>query len=396
MTSQERTILLILASINFTHILDYMIMMPLGNYLMPEFGIDAGYFAQIVASYNFAAFATGIIAAFLVDRYDRKKVLLFGYIGFLAGTLCCAFAPTPILLIIARVVAGLFGGLIGAQVLSIVADLFSYERRGRAMSWLISAFSVASVLGVPLSLYLARFINWHAPFYFIVIVGVFVLPAIFKFIPSVSGHVEGNAGKIDFKGTVLSIFSIPAQRAALLFSGALMMGHFFIIPFINPYMEFNVGYTKTQTPIIYLVGGLTTLVGSFVWGRLADQYGKLVIFTITGLLSVIPVFVITRMPLGWSFALTLLPFAFWFGMANGRTISSQAMVSQVVQPRNRGSFMSMNSSIQQLFTGLASTIAGIIVFSDASNKIYNYHLVGYASVFVILVCIVLARRLGVK
>ncbi len=129
---------------------------------------------------------------------------------------------------------------------------------------------------------------------------------------------------------------------------------------------------------------------------MADQYGKLVIFTITGILSVLPIFIITRMPAGWSFALTLVPFAFWFGMANGRTIASQAMVSQVVNPQNRGSFMSMNSSIQQLFTGLAGTFAGMIVFSDAANKIYNYHLLGYGSVLVILICIVLARRLGVQ
>ena len=159
MGRDEKVILLLLASVNFTHILDFMIMMPLGNYLMPYFNINAGQFSRVVASYNLAAFTSGILASFVVDRYDRKKVLVFGYIGFLFGTLLCALAPSYYLLIGARVFAGLFGGLIGAQVLSIVADLVPYERRGRAMSWLMAAFSLASVIGVPLSLYLARFLT---------------------------------------------------------------------------------------------------------------------------------------------------------------------------------------------------------------------------------------------
>lgn len=174
-----------------------------------------------------------------------------------------------------------------------------------------------------------------------------------------------------------------------------MMGHFFIIPFINPYMEYNVGFSRSQTPLIYMVGGATTILSGLIWGRLADRYGKLRLFTITGFFSLLPVLVITNMP-HWPFAVTLLPFAFWFAMANGRTISVQAMVSQVVMPANRGSFMSFNSSMQQLFTGAASLIAGWIVYSDDTHKIYNYHWLGYISVSIIAVCLVLARRLKVK
>jgi predicted MFS family arabinose efflux permease len=160
-------------------------------------------------------------------------------------------------------------------------------------------------------------------------------------------------------------------------------------------MEYNVGFTRDQTPMIYMVGGATTIITGLIWGRLADRYGKLLLFTITGFLSLIPVLVITNMP-HWPFALTLVPFAFWFALANGRAITVQAMVSQVVKPENRGSYMSFNSSMQQLFTGAASLLAGMIVYSDETLKIYNYPLLGYISITIIAICLLLARRLNVK
>jgi DHA1 family inner membrane transport protein len=164
MNWKERILLLLMAAINFTHILDFMVMMPLGNFLMPYFNITAQQFSVVVASYSIAAAISGFSAAFFVDRYDRKRVLLFGYSGFVIGTICCGIAPTYPLLLISRIVAGLFGGLIGAQVLSIVADSFSYERRASAMGLLFSAFSLASIVGVPFALFLAGTFSWHAPF----------------------------------------------------------------------------------------------------------------------------------------------------------------------------------------------------------------------------------------
>jgi predicted MFS family arabinose efflux permease len=304
-------------------------------------------------------------------------------------------APTYWLLLSARIVAGLFGGLIGSQVLSIVADLIPYERRGRAMSWLMAAFSMASVIGVPLSLYLAKFFTWHAPFYLIVAVGALVLLAVIRFVPSITHHIKNADIQLNISQTLVTIFSVPAQRAALLLSGGIMMGHFLIIPFINPYLEFNAGFSRDQTPLIYMAGGLTTIVSGLIWGRLADKFGKLKIFTIAAILSMVPVLIVTNLP-DWPFALVLVPFAFWFAMANGRTIAVQAMVSQVVKPEIRGSFMSFNSSMQQLFTGAASMIAGFIVYSDGSHRIYNYQWLGYLSVLVISICLVLAQRLKVK
>jgi len=194
MNRKERMILFMLACLNFTHILDFMIMMPLGNYLMPWFKMSTRFFSWIVAAYPVTAFISGLVAAFYVDRFVRKKVLLFAYSGFIVGTVSCGLVPGPGFLMAARVLTGLFGGLIGAQVLSIIADSFSYEKRGQAMSTFFMAFSVASIAGVPFSLYLASLISWHAPFIFIGILGACLLPMIARFLPAMKGHLA-NAGE---------------------------------------------------------------------------------------------------------------------------------------------------------------------------------------------------------
>lgn len=392
-------ILWILAGLNFTHILDFMIMMPLGNFLMPHFNISAQFFSWIVAAYPISAFCSGMTTAFYVDRFDRKKVLLFAYSGFLIGTVCCGLAPDPYFLMAARILTGLFGGLIGAQVLSIVADTFAYEVRGRAMGTIFMAFSVASVFGVPFSLYLARLVSWHAPFIFIGIVGLAIIPLIIRYLPPMTVHLkpaaERASGRPDVMKVLSGIFKNKAQLMALMLSGLLMMGHFLIIPFVNPYMEFNVGFTKTQTPLIYMVGGLCAMITSPIIGRMADKYGKFRIFMICLFLSLIPIFLITNMPI-IPFYYVLIVMGFWFTFSTGRNIPAQAMITTVVNPAERGQFMSFNSSFQQLFTGMASVIAGFIVVKDASGKIYNYNWVGYLSVAVIFSTVFIARRLAIK
>jgi MFS transporter, DHA1 family, inner membrane transport protein len=396
MTWKERVMLLILACLNFTHILDFMIMMPLGNYLMPHFGISTRFFSLVVAAYPITAFVSGIVAAFYVDKFDRKKVLLYAYIGFIAGTICCGIAPDPFFLIVARIITGLFGGLIGAQVLSIVADVFPYEKRGRAMGTIFTAFSIASVFGVPFSLYLANLISWHAPFLFIGVVGVAVIPLISKFLPSMTSHMV-PLGELRYKPDVRKVlrdmFNNKSQLMALSLSAFLMLGHFLIIPFINPYLEFNLGYSKSQTPMVYMVGGACTLVMSPILGRMTDRFGKLQVFVVSVLLSLIPIFLITNMPV-IAFIYVLPVYACWFVFSTGRNIPAQAMISTVVESSQRGQFMSFNSSFQQLFTGFASLISGLIVTEGKNGQISNYNYVGYLSMFIVAGTLYLAWKLA--
>lgn len=398
MTSKERIILILLAALNFTHILDFMIMMPLGSYLMPYFGVSGQKFSVIVAAYSVSACIASLVASFFVDGFDRKKVLLFGYIGFLGGTILCGFAPSANLLLAARIVAGLFGGLIGAQVMSIVADTFPYERRGQAMGYLMTAFSLASVIGVPLGLTLANVISWHAPFLLVGFLGIAVVPLLIRYIPSMTKHLhaaEATEGeKLPRVQNFLSIFRNKKQVLALTLAGSLMLGHFLIIPFINPFMEFNVGFSKGQTKFIYMVGGLVTLISAPLAGKLADKVGKLKVYVWAAILSLPPIFLITNMP-SIPFYYVLIVTGFWFMVANARGVTASAMVSGVVAPEHRGSFMSINSAIQQMCTGIAALIAGFIVVTDkTTQKITHYPWVGYLSLAVILICIFLGKRLG--
>ncbi len=391
MTKKERIILFLLASLNFTHILDFMIMMPLGNYLH----VTAMQFSILVAAYSIAAFISGLGIAMFIDRFDRKKFLLFAYIGFVLGTISCGFAPTYGLLLTARIIAGLFGGIIGAQVLSIVADMFSYERRGRAMGAVMGGFAAASILGVPISLYLTNIFkqDWHVPFILIGSLGIVFIPLIIKFIPRMTDHIQERTTENNSPFSVLvNVWKLPPQRSAMIFSCLLMMGHFLIIPFINPYLEFNKGFSKDTTPMIYLVGGMASLLAALYLGRLSDKKGKLAVFSVSVFLSLFMVLIITKMP-NVPFGIVLLFFAIWFIVATGRIVTAQAMISEVVKPEQRGSFMSVNGSIQQLGSGLAALFAGAIVVTEKSGKVLNYNWVGYLSILVLLSSLLFGRQI---
>lgn len=395
MNSKEKIVLLLLAAINFTHILDFMIMMPLGNYLIPYFDISSQQFSMLVAAYTFSAGISGFLAAFFVDNFDRKKVLLVGYSGFLLGTLCCALAPSYSFLLLSRVVAGTFGGLIGAQVLSIVADLIPYERRGMAMGIIMAAFSVASVFGVPFALYIANIFNWHGPFFFVVGLGVVLVPFLIRYLPQMHTHINQNVQKINPFSLLKDVVKDKDQVLALALSACIMLGHFLIIPFLNPFMEFNMGYSKLQTPMMYMVSGALTLVTSPYLGRVADKIGKHKLFVIMAIVAVIPIALITNLPV-MPFYLVLCITGFWFVVSSGRMIPAQAMISNVVSPDRRGSFMSFNSSVQQIFTGFASVLAGAIVVNTPDNKLLNYEVTGYISIAVTLLSLVFVSKLDTR
>lgn len=387
----KKAILFLLAALNFTHILDFMIMMPLGNYLMPYFKISPQKFSLLVGAYTLSAAFSGFAAAFFVDRFDRKQVLLIGYGGFLIGTLLCGLAPSYTTLLLARIVAGIFGGLIGAQVLSIISDLFSYEERGKAMGSVMSAFAIASTLGVPFALYIANAFSWHAPFLFVAFAGMALYPFLLKYIPRMTDHFRDRKNEGPFHA-LQQVVAVPRQRLALLFSMLMFMGHFIIIPFINPYMEFNMGYSKVQTPMIYLVGGVSAFIAANILGRFSDKRGKLPVFTVCTLLSFGMIYLITNLPV-LPYAIILSFFSIWFILATGRGVTAQAMISNIVPQQQRGSFMSFNSSVQQLGTSLASFIGGAIVIADGGGRIQRYNWLGYLSILVLLTCVLLARRL---
>jgi len=394
-TFENRTLILYtLALVNFIHIIDSMLIMPLGDIFIEEFSITSGEYSLLVSAYAFAAFFSSLVGVFYLDRFDRKTSLLFIYFGFGLGTLACAFADTYLQLVSLRIFTGVFGGMIGAMVLSVVSDLYPFKERGAAMGILFSAFSAASALGVPVGIYLAAKSNWQLPFmvigFFALAICVFVL----LFFPTMKHHLKVQDKKLDFLKTITAITSDKNQLIALLAGFVLILAHFMIIPFISPYLIKNVGISQVDIAYQFFFGGVATVISAPFIGRMTDKYGVMKVFTIVLFLSFIPTVVITNLnvvPLWVAICFTTMFFVF----ASGRMISPNTIITAAASSANRGSFMSVKSALQQLAIGLSALISGSIVYIGTDDLYHNYAYVGYISIIIALFTIFLLKRIKV-
>jgi predicted MFS family arabinose efflux permease len=387
----ERWVLLLLAAIQFAINLDFLIILPLGPQYMRVLHITPAQFNLIVAAYAIAAGVSGIAAGFLLDRFDRKTALLWLFLGFATGTLLCALAPTYHLLLAARALAGTFGGVTGALILAIVGDVIPEHRRGAATGLVMSAFSVASILGVPLGLVLASYFNWHVPFYVIAGISVPILMAVFRSVPALRSHLE-HAGDQHPAARMLAVLMEPNHQMAFVFMMVLTCAGFTIFPTLATFMVYNVGLTEKQLPFIYLTGGLCTLFSMNWIGRWADRAGKLRVFTLMSLAASIPITSLTNLPrVPLPVALTVSTLLMI--CMSGRFVPAMAMMTATVESRYRGGFMSVNSSVQQFSCGLAAWLSGRIIGQGPNQEITHYPAAGLVSLACVLVCIWLARFL---
>ena len=387
----ERTLLLLLAAIQFTTNLDFLIILPLGPQYMRLMHLTPAQFNLIVAAYAIAAGISGVVAGFWLDRFDRKNALLGLFLGFAAGTLLCALAPSYPLLVAARALAGAFGGVTGAVILAIVGDVIPEYRRGKAMGLVMSAFSLASIFGVPLGLVLATDFSWHVPFYAIAGLCVPILLAVSRCVPALRGHL-GSAREQHPMARMLAVVLEPNHRMAFVFMAALAAAAFTIFPTLAPYMVQNVGLTEKQLPFIYLTGGLCTFFSMNLIGRWADRSGKLYVFTLMSLSAIIPITALThlaRVPLLVALATSTLLMI----CMSGRFVPAMAMMTAAVESRYRGGFMSLNSSVQQFSCGLAAWLTGSIIGQGPNGQITGYPVAGAVSVTLVITCIWLARFL---
>jgi predicted MFS family arabinose efflux permease len=358
-----------------------MIMMPLGPQFIKAFSINTHQFGLLLSSYTFAAAIAGIFATYYVDRFERRQLLLRLYVCFIIATIACGFAPNYHLLFIARACAGAFGGILGSLVQTIVADSIPFERRGKALGTVMAAFSVSTVAGVPLSLFLANHIDslgWRAPFMFIGLISTLVLYIGYRNIPKISGHLHHIHEGSRFR-QIYDILITHHHLRAFVFMGLIMLTGFSVIPYIALYLTANVGVAESYISLIYLCGGVATLMSSRLIGHMADQYGKVRVFRILAIVSLIPLIVTTNLvpvPL-W---VVLINSTSFFILISGRMIPAMAMVSQLVEPKIRGTFMSLVGSVQMLASGIASVLAGVVVTITADGKMEHYNLVGYGAV----------------
>lgn len=390
-TKQEWSLMAVLACIQFSHIVDFVIMMPLGPQLMRTFNIDPHQFGMLVSSYTFSAGISGLLASLFIDKFDRKSILLFFYVGFGLSTIACAMSNTYWLLFFARSIAGVFGGVLSSLVLSIVGDAIAVEKRGTAFGIVMGSFSIASILGIPFSMYLANNYDWHAPFVFLGILSCLICFLVFFTIPSMKNHLKGpHKGGHGLLHALIHILRTRNQLLALTFIFSLIFSQFCIVPFLSPSFVANAGMKESELPLIYLVGGIVSMFSSPLFGRLSDKFGRKKIFLIAALLSIFPLFVITNLG-PHSLPVLLFIVSCFFFAAGGRMVPATAMVSATATPQFRGSFMSVSSSVQQMAAALGSYIAGMVVIKNEAGNLLNYNYVGYMAIAFTFVAIALSR-----
>jgi len=388
-TSYQAFIIAVLALLQFTIVLDFMVLSPLGVLLLEKLKINTSQFGLVVSAYAFSAGISGLLTAGFADKFDRKKLLMFFYTGFIVGTFLCAIAPDYHFLLIARIVTGLFGGVVGSVSFAIITDLFKMEVRGRVMGFVQMAFSASQVLGIPIGLLLANHFGWHAPFFMIAAFGVLLGILIMVYMKPVTAHLQIRSEK----NPVVHLFETmikPHHLLAFAATTLLATGGFMLMPFASAFTTHNLGISMDQLTVLYLITGIFSAIFGPLVGRLSDKVGKFNIFVAGSLLTMTTVAIYTN--LGTTpFALVALINVMMFLGVSSRMISASALTTAVPAPQDRGAFMSLNASVQQISGGIGSAVAGLIVVQTSTGAIQHYNYLGDVVICAMIITIIMMR-----
>jgi len=388
-TRGEWALVLVLVAIQFTHMVDFVIIMPLGARLMSELDITPIEFGWIVSVYAIAAGVASFLGSLVMDRFDRRSVLLTMYGGFALSTLMCGLAPDYPWLIVARTLAGIFGGLAAVSIMAVIGDVFPSEKRGRVTGAITSSFAVASIVGLPIGLLLADLYGRGAPF--VALAGFSVLVwvvAVFR-LPQVRTHLE-HTRRNPFR-ELAAVVAEPNHQRAFAFTFFMVLGTFTVASFMAPYLAAVNGWSEAELAKLYFAGGLCTLVGMAIVGRLADRFPRLMLFRVMAGMTILITIAITNLPPGpvWVAAIFLSLFMVF---AAGRMVPAQAMLLGAAQPRDRGSFMSLNTAVQHISSGLAPILAGALITKTDDGKMTGFPVVGLVAIVMTLISLLLAGR----
>ena len=393
LSATQRWVIFILAVTQFTVILDFMIMSPLGDFMMKSLSMKPAAFGIAVSAYAFSAGLSGLLTAGFADRFDRKKLLVFFYTGFIVGTIFCGLAHNYVELVAARIFTGLFGGVIGSISLAIISDLFTLQQRGRVMGFVQMGFGASQVLGVPIGLYVANLWDWEAAFLLVAAIAIFsAILLVFK-LPPVRAHLELQQDKSAFKHLWHTLRKRD-YRIGFMAMAMLSVGGFMMFPFGSAFAVNNIGVSAEQLPQLFFVSGVSSLVIMPVIGKLSDTVSKFKIFTVACVWMIIMVLVYTNMGISEFWLVIVLNILMMMGIMS-RMIPATALVSGVPDMEDRGAFMSVNASMQQIAGGVAAVVAGLIVVQKhKSAPLEHYDIVGYLVVGVTLLSIYVMHRVS--
>jgi predicted MFS family arabinose efflux permease len=389
-TRYQTFIVVVLSFIQFTVILDFMVIAPLGAMLLEIMNLSPSQFGLVVSAYAFSAGVSGMLAAGFADKYDRKKFLLFFYAGFTAGTFLCGIATDFYFLLVARIVTGIFGGVMASISMAIVTDIFPLSVRGRVMGFIQTSFAVSQVAGIPFGIYLANLYGWHAPFFFIVALCLAAGAAIIRFVKPIDTHLhlhgERNAF-VHLKNTVKQ----PFYQKAFLTTAMLSIGGFMMMPFSTAFAVNNLGISQHDLPLVFMFTGMATIIVLPAVGRINDIVGAFKTFVAGTLLASVMIIIYTNLSVTPFWTVVVVNIVLFAGIMS-RMIPAMATMTAVPELGDRGAFMSVNTSVQQIAGGIASVFAGTVVVQSAEGQLQHYDLLGIYCVALMLVCIVLMRN----
>lgn len=389
MSRSEWSLVLTLAAINFTHLVDFVIVMPLGNRLMADLRITPQQFGWIVSVYGIAAALAGVAFAAIADRFDRKRSLLVVYAGLIIATLACGLAGDYLAMIVARFAAGAFGGIAASSLMAIVGDRFEDRRRGTATGVVMAAFALASVVGLPIGLMLANRFGRGAPFLAIAALSVPVWIIALVVLPPVTA--PPTTPREPATARLWRATKDPGHLRAFAFMFFLVLGTFTIIPFLVPYLEANTGRHPDDIPTIYLMAGLVTLASTILIGRLTDRFGKMPVFLSVAFGSVVMTLILTNLPLV-SYTTAAIVTTLFMVLSSGRVVPAQALMQNAADPAGRGAFSNLNSAVSNCGVGLAPHLGSFFLSRDADNRMIGYPLAGLLAATFALIAIILAFR----
>ncbi len=389
--SYQVLVITLLALTQFTVVLDFMVMSPLGDMLMKSMDLTTKQFGVSVGAYAISAFVSGISTAGFADKFDRKKLLLFFYIGFILGTLFCGLASNYPMLLAARIITGLFGGVIGSISMAIVADLFPINQRGRVMGFMQMGFGASQVLGIPISLYLSNHWGWQSPFFMIVGMASIVMIVLMIKMRPITAHLEGKVESNAFLHLWKTIKN-RNYRIGFATTALLSLGGFMMMPWGSAFAINNLKITNEQLPMLFMLAGIATLIIMPLIGKLSDKANKMTIFTFASIWMIIVVVIYTNMGPTPFWLVIIVNITMMIGIM-GRMVPSMALVTALPEMHDRGAFMSINSSLQQLAGGIASIIGGMIVVQKTKfSPLEHYNTLGYVVlVFAVLNIFMLYR-----
>ena len=389
----QKLVISILALTQFSVVLDFMVLSPLGDELIKTMSLTTKQFGIVVAAYSISAGLSGFLTAGFADSFDRKKLLLFFYIGFIFGTLFCGLATNYYYLVIARFITGIFGGVIGSISMAIVADIFALQQRGRVMGFLQMGFGASQVMGIPISLALANVFNWKAPFFLIVGIASIIWILILIKVKPIREHLAIKKDHSAFQHIVKTL-SNKNYHLGFLAAVFLSMGGFLIMPWGSTFSRNNLHVTKEQLPILFMIVGIFTLIIMPVFGKLSDKINKVKLFTISTTWMVIMVLIYTNLHDVPFWIVILANLLMMMGVMT-RIIPSNTLITALPEMQDRGAFMSIYSSLQYLSGGIAAVVGGLIIHQKTkSSPLENFNILGIVMIFIALICVVLIFKIN--